>query len=151
MKDTYWCILGAVFIISVVYFKCYHDFGKEECSRKESSDAWAQCKLDEERFNIMFAPIVEMSREKDIEVYSLLANKDREILARINEIIAANPSTNTNIRKWSDKLIREFKYEIRDCERLKAQKDDKEDSSASKARWHRCDTFTVNCECCAHD
>lgn len=157
MKSIHWCILGAVFIVSAVYFKSYHDFADKKAEREAAQRKRLQDEMEEGVFNKTFEPIVEMTHRKDSAIYSILIEKDRKILSRISEIVKANPTTNEHIRSWTDSLISSYQREIRRCERLKAEVEDMEsrpDALKNKA-WYlqfgNTDTLMCGCDCCNND
>ena len=157
MKSACWCVLGAVFVVSVVYFKEYHDFDKRREKESNYQIERRQYELDKELFNAIFKPIVEMSHKKDSTIYSILIEKDRKILSRISDIVEDNPTTNAHIRVWADSLISSYQREIRQCERLKAQLEDLESrpdavrNTAWRLRFGEGDTLRCGCECCNDD
>lgn len=157
MKSVHWCILSAVFIVSVVYFKEYHDFGEKKERQEAAQRDRHQYEMDKELFNTTFEPIVEMTHKKDVAIYSILIEKDQKILSRISEIVEDNSTTNAHIRLWTDLLISSYQREIRNCERLKAKIEDLESrpnaprNKAWNLRYEGGDTLACGCDCCNND
>ncbi len=142
-NKTFWAVLAGILIGFLIGINQRTRQIQGESTKKR----WAEEEQIEKQFDADFAFVCDRINERDIEIYSLAEQRDREILAEIERLSATTNDANKHRAELEAQLKWSLNHHVQDCIRLRSRIQENRGFCRAAAHLFDADIYQTKCDC----